>query len=93
MEFILIGIAVAFNILIVLWKFQHNRILDGFVDGTLLVAVAALFSGSTALLIIGTIGSLIVSIYLLFSPIKAPKLNANSYSSSDLAARLDRLLD
>lgn len=76
MEIIAIGIAVAFNILIVLWKYQHGRILDATVDGTLLVLVAIVFSGSTAALIIGTIGSAIVSIYLLFSPIKLASAKA-----------------
>ena len=70
MLYAIIGLAVAFNILIVIWKLQHDRRADGLVDGSLLVAVALLFSGSTALLIIGTIGSMIVSVYLLFSPIR-----------------------
>ena len=76
MEIIAIGIAVAFNILIVLWKYQHGRILDATVDGTLLVLVAIVFSGSTAALIIGTIGSAIVSIYLLFSPVGGKRATA-----------------
>ena len=70
MLFTIIGIAVAFNILIVIWKFKHGREVDATVDGALLVAVAMLFSGSEGLLIIGTIGSAIVSTYLLFDPIK-----------------------
>lgn len=73
MELIIIGIAVAFNILIVIWKLRNNRVIDGIVDGALLTAVAIVFSGSTAALIIGTIGSAIVSIYLLASPIKVPR--------------------
>lgn len=67
----IVGVAVAFNILIIIWKLKRpKRRLDGIVDGILLVLVAVLFSGSTELLIIGTIGSAIVSIYLLISPIK-----------------------
>lgn len=70
MEYLIIGIAVALNLLIVIWKFQNNRVLDGTVDGSLLVAVAMVFNNSTAALIIGTIGSLIVSLYLLAKPVK-----------------------
>ena len=64
------GIALAFNILVVLWKFTHNRVGNAMVDGALLIAVAMLFSSSTALLIIGTIGSALVSLYLLIFPIQ-----------------------
>ena len=70
MEFIVMGIALAFNILVVLWKFTHNRVGNAMVDGALLIAVAMLFSSSTALLIIGTIGSALVSLYLLIFPIQ-----------------------
>jgi len=70
MELVIIGIAVALNLLIVLRKFQAGQHLNALIDGTLLVAVAMLFSMSTAALIIGTIGSLIVSIYLIFFPFK-----------------------
>lgn len=78
MLYLIIGFAVAFNILIIIWKLRHkdpftgelDRTADGLIDGALLVAVALLFSGSEGLLIIGTIGSAIVSLYLLISPIK-----------------------
>jgi len=70
MEFVIMGIALAFNILVVLWKFTYNRVGNAMVDGALLIAVAILFSSSTALLIIGTIGSALVSLYLLMFPIK-----------------------
>lgn len=71
MEWVLVGLAVALNIIIVIWKLKSkHRKLDGFIDGTLLILVAILFSGSTSLLIIGTIGSAIVSLYLLISPIR-----------------------
>ncbi len=70
MELTILGIALALNLLIVIWKFQHSRVMDAIVDSTLLVLVASVFSGSTATLIIGTIGSLLVSIYLLISPVK-----------------------
>jgi len=64
------GIALSFNILVVLWKFQHNRPLDAALDASLLVLVALIFSASTATLIIGTIGSALVSLYLLINPVR-----------------------
>lgn len=70
MTYFIIGVAVALNVIVVLWKFKRGDWLNGLVDGTLLVAVAVLFSGSTALLIIGTIGSLFISLYLIVSPFR-----------------------
>lgn len=73
MLYLIIGIAVALNIVLVIWKLRNDRVADGIVDGILLVAVAWLFSGSEALLIIGTIGSAITSLYLLAAPVKVGK--------------------
>lgn len=70
MEYLIIGLAVAFNLLVVIWKFQHNRILDALIDGSLLVLVAIVFSGTYGALVVGTVGSAVVSIYLLFNPPK-----------------------
>ena len=86
MEFILIGIAVAFNIIIVVWKFRRGRLLDGLLDSLFLVLVALLFSVSTAALIVGTIGSLIVSLYLLISP---PRFSSSGRS---IAETIDAIL-
>ena len=64
------GVAVAFNLLIILWKFQHDRIGDGTLDSALLVLVGVVFSGTITGLMIGTIASAIVSLYLLAFPPK-----------------------
>lgn len=69
MELLIVGIAVAFNLIIVLRKAQHGQYLNALIDGTLLALVAVFFSVSTAALIIGTIGSLIVSLYLIKYPV------------------------
>ena len=68
MEVLLLALTVAFNLIIILWKFNHKRYFDTLIDSSLLVAVAVVFSGSYAALAVGTIGSCIVSIYLLISP-------------------------
>lgn len=70
MEYLILGMALAFNVLIVIWKLKRNRIADGILDASLLILVAIVFSGSTATLIIGTIGSMFISLYLLAFPVK-----------------------
>ena len=73
MEFIVIGCAVFFNIAVIKWKYDKARYADALLDFVYLVAVAMLFSGSYAALVVGTIASALVSIYLLISPPKLPK--------------------
>lgn len=70
---IMATVALFFNIAIVIWKLRKaSRRVDGVVDLAILIGVFVVFSGSTSLLIIGTIGSMLVSIYLLISPIRLP---------------------
>lgn len=68
MNFILIAIAVALNIIIILRKFKAKRYEDGIFDSILLTLVTVIFMGSYAGLVVGTIASLLVSIYLWASP-------------------------
>lgn len=75
MEYILIGITVFFNIAIILWKFEKHRYADASLDATLLVLVALIFSGSYGALVVGTVASALVSIYLLISPPHLPDLD------------------
>ena len=70
--FIIIGIAVFFNIAVIKWKYDKARYGDAILDFTCLVAVSILFSGSYAALVVGTIASALVSLYLLISPPKLP---------------------
>lgn len=70
MEFVLVGIVVFFNIAFIKWKFDKNRTGEALLDVTLLVAVMLLFSGSYGALVIGTIASALVSLFLYISPPK-----------------------
>ena len=70
MEFLIIGIALFFNIAFLKWKIERKRYADATLDFTCLVIVAMLFSGSYGALVIGTVASALVSIYLLISPPK-----------------------
>ena len=65
---LIMGAAAAFNLLIILWKFQNGRTEDGGIDLALFALVMWLFSGSVAALSMGTIASAIISIYLLINP-------------------------
>ena len=74
MEFILVGVAVFFNIAFIKWKFDRKRYADAGLDLTLLVIVMILFSGSYGALVVGTLASALISIFLFFSPPKLPTL-------------------
>jgi Zn-dependent membrane protease YugP len=51
-------------------KIERKRISDAILDGFILVLLGFLFSGTIAGLMIGTIASAIVSLYLMISPPK-----------------------
>lgn len=70
MELFIIGIVVALNIIIILRKFKNKRYEDGIFDSFLLVAVTVIFMGSYAGLVVATVASLLISIYLWASPPK-----------------------
>ena len=68
MEFIVLGLVVALNFIIIKMKLDRGRVEDAIFDGALLGVITMLFAGSYAGLIVGTVASLFVSIYLLASP-------------------------
>lgn len=70
MELVIIGIAVFFNIAVLKWKFDKGRTTEAIIDASLLGGVMFLFSGSFNALVVGTIASALVSLYLLISPPK-----------------------
>ena len=68
MEFIVIGLAVAFNCIIIKEKFQRGRVEDGTFDLILLVVITLVFSGTYGSLVVGTIASAFISVYFMASP-------------------------
>ncbi len=64
------GIATALNIIVVVWKIRNDRVIDGIIDGTLLALTIYVLMDTLGGLQMGTIGSAMVSIYLLFDPIR-----------------------
>lgn len=78
MEYLIIGIAVFFNIAIIKWKFDRKQSANAILDASLLVLVGIVFSGSYGALVVGTIASALVSLYLLISPLKLGAKHAKS---------------
>lgn len=70
MEFIIIGLVSALNLIIIVHKFKKGRVEDGIFDSLLFVTLTTLFHGSYAGMVVAMISSLIVSIYLWSSPPK-----------------------
>ena len=70
MEFLITGIAVAFNLMVIKWKYEKKRYSDAALDATCLFIVTTVFSGTYGSLVVGTIASAIISIYLYIFPPK-----------------------
>ena len=68
MEFVIIGIVSALNLIIIVHKFKKGRIEDGIFDSILFATLATLFHGSYGGMVVAMISSLIISIYLWASP-------------------------
>jgi len=65
---LILGIVVALNFIIIKIKLDRKRFEDAIFDVALLLIIMALFSGSYAGLVVGTIASLFISVYFLASP-------------------------
>ena len=75
----IMGFALAFNMIVIKMKFEHGRSGDAWFDLGSLVILGWLFSGSVGGLAMGTIASAIISVYLFFSP---PKLDWDGDNST-----------
>jgi hypothetical protein len=83
MEFIIIGIVSALNLMVIVHKFRKNRVEDGILDSILFGILATLFSGSYGGMVVAMIASLTISIYLWTSP---PKFFKSMIASEDFQA-------
>jgi len=70
MEAIIMGLAVAFNLMVIKYKIEHKRFSDGIMDLSMLILIGIFFSSSTEALMIGTMASAFISIFLYFNPPK-----------------------
>ena len=80
---VLLGLSVAFNIIIVIRKYRLKRYLDATLDLGLLVLIGMVFSGSFYALAVGTVGSMIISIYLYFRPVTLLELKGDGNEEDD----------
>ena len=84
---VLIGIAVSFNFLVILKKYKDHRWFNATIDMLLLAIICIVFGGSFSALVVGTIGSAIISIYLWYSPITLknflPETEEDDYDDYD----------
>jgi hypothetical protein len=88
MEFIIIGIVSALNLIVIVHKFKKGRVEDGIFDSILFTIMASLFSGSYGGMVVAMIASLIISIYLLASPPKFFRSFANREDVKEAIAKL-----
>lgn len=68
MYILLMGIALAFNILIIKFKLEDDRFADAGTDGGILLVLGYVFGGSIEGLAIATVGSAFISVFLMISP-------------------------
>lgn len=81
LEYLIIGIAVAANIVFIKMKFEKKRHEDGIFDAILLVLITIVFGGSYGGLVVGTIASAFISLYFYASP---PRFISELFASTKL---------
>ena len=70
MEFLIIGLATAFNVLVIKIKLERLRYEDAAFDAILLILLSLVFGGTYAGMVVATISSAIISVYFMASPPK-----------------------
>jgi len=68
MEYILMGIVSALNLIFIKFKFSKKRYGDATLDGLTFFLLTSFFTGSMGGMFVGMVASLVISIYLYFSP-------------------------
>lgn len=87
MEFVIIGLVTAFNLLVIKAKFARKRYEDGTFDLVFMLTVVVLFSGSYGGMVVAMIASLAISLYLFASP---PSFTKNFKKSPALSEAKQR---
>lgn len=70
MEAAVIGIATAFNFIVILFKFKRHRYEDACFDLAVFIVISYMFAGTISGMSVGMVASAIVSIWLWFDPPK-----------------------
>ena len=67
MEAIIMGMATAFNVLIIFRKIELKRFQDAMFDAGLLIMLSLVFGSTLGGMMVATVASAIISIYFLFN--------------------------
>ena len=78
MEFIIVGIVTALNLIFIKNKLELKRYEDAAFDFILLTVITVVFSNSYGGLVVGMVASLVISIYFYATP---PKFITSIFSS------------
>lgn len=78
----IIGLATAFNILIIFKKIELKRYQDATFDSAFLVLLTIVFGGSFAGMTVATISSAVISLYFLFNEPKFLSIEDKEESQS-----------
>ena len=70
MTFLLLGIAMGFNVIIIVIKFKSGQYANGVLDIGAFIMLAVILGGTLGGMVIATISSAIFSLYLLVSPVR-----------------------
>lgn len=70
MEAAVIGIATAFNFIVIIFKFKRLRYEDACFDLVIFAIISWMFAGTISGMSVGMVASAIVSIWLWFDPPK-----------------------
>ena len=80
MDAFLIGIAAAFNLLVILKKLEAKRYQDASFDAAFLFLLSVMFGGTLGGMIVATIASAFTSMYLYINPPSfLPNIDLNKF--------------
>lgn len=68
MEALVIGIATAFNFIVIMYKFKRGRYEDAIFDTLIFIAISYMFAGTISGMSVGMVASAVVSLWLWFDP-------------------------
>lgn len=70
---LIMGLATAFNFLVLKHKLEHKRYADVAYDAAALLTLTLIFGGTLGGMTIAMVAGLVISIYLYYMPPKKPK--------------------
>jgi hypothetical protein len=89
MEYLVIGIVTAINLIIIIMKIKKSRYQDATLDVSLFLFVLFIFSGTYSGMVVGVVASMVVSIYLYSHP---PSIFLSQSSNNNGAILLKRTI-